>query len=69
MLHANIPPPLETVTRTHVVTNDLAYYLNRQPQTARSWASKENGPIKPIRIHGRLLWPVADIRKLLTGGA
>lgn len=68
MSYAHLPPPLENVTRTHVVTADLAYYLNRQPQTARSWASKENGPIRPIRINGRLAWPVAAIRALLNGG-
>lgn len=62
-------PPLEQVTKPVVPTDAAAHYLNRQPQTMRSWASKENGPIRPVRINGRLAWPVAAIRALLEGGA
>lgn len=62
-------PPLEQVTRPTVNTEAAAYYLNRKPQTMRSWASTEHGPIRPIRINGRLAWPVAAIRALLEGGA
>lgn len=60
-------PPLEQVTRPTVPTDAAAYYLNRQPQTCRAWACLENGPIRPIRINGRLAWLVADIRALLAG--
>jgi hypothetical protein len=42
--------------------------LNRKPQTLRSWACFENGPLRPIRINGRLAWPVAEIAALLAGG-
>jgi len=59
--------PLDQETRSHVETACLCFHLNRKPQTARSWASTENGPIRPIRIHGRLAWPVASIRALLNG--
>jgi len=62
-------PPLEQESRSHVETARAAYHLNRQPQTMRSWASLETGPIRPIRISGRLAWPVAEIRALLNGGA
>lgn len=58
-------PPLEKVNRPTVPTEQAAYYLNRKPQTLRTWACLENGPIRPIRISGRLAWPVADIRKLV----
>lgn len=61
-------PPLEQVTRPTVPTDAAAYYLNRQPQTLRSWASTEHGPIRPLRINSRLAWPVAAIRALLNGG-
>lgn len=61
-------PPLEQVARPTVNTEAAAYYLNRKPQTMRSWASTENGPIRPIRINGRLAWNVAAIRALLEGG-
>ena len=58
-------PPLETVTRPTVDTASTAYYLNRRPQTLRAWACRENGPLRPIRVHGRLAWSLADIRRLL----
>ena len=58
-------PPLHSITKPHLDTASTAYYLNRQQQTLRCWACLENGPIKPIRIHGRLAWPVYEIRKLL----
>lgn len=48
-------------------TNEAAPFINRKPQTLRSWACLENGPIRPIRINGRLAWKVSDLRKLLTG--
>lgn len=62
-------PPLEQVTRPTAPTDAAAYYLNRQPQTLRAWACLENGPLLPVRINGRLAWPVAAIRELLKGGA
>lgn len=58
-------PPLEAVTRPTVPTEQAGYYLDRRPQTMRGWACLDNGPIRPIRVHGRLAWPVADIRRLL----
>jgi len=39
--------------------------LLRRPQTMRGYACSEDGPLRPIRINGRLGWAVADIRKLL----
>lgn len=69
MLKNNLQfPSLEAVTRPTVTTEECAYFLNRRPQTLRSWASTEHGPIRPVRINGRLAWPVASIRKLLSGG-
>lgn len=64
---AHIFTPLEQVTRPTVPTADAAHYLNRQPQTLRAWACLENGPMRPVRICGRLAWPVAQIRALLNG--
>lgn len=60
---------LEQETRTRVPTDNAAYFLSRKAQTLRSWACLETGPIKPIRVNGRLLWSVAEIRALLEGGA
>ena len=59
--------PLEREARTHVETACAAFHLTRKPQTMRAWACLENGPIRPIRINGRLAWSVKDIRGLLSG--
>lgn len=58
-------PTLELENRTAVNTATAAHWLLRKEQTLRGWACLENGPIRPIRLNGRLAWPVADIRKLL----
>lgn len=60
--------PLAEVSNPTVPTDAAAYYLNRRPQTMRSWACLENGAIRPIRINGRLAWNVAEIRTILNGG-
>lgn len=60
--------PLEAEARTVINTSEAAYHLNRKNQTLRQWACLENGPIRPVRINGRLAWNVADIRNLLAGG-
>lgn len=57
--------PLHEETRFALPTSEAAPQLNRTPQTLRQWAHKGNGPIKPVRINGRLAWPVAEIRSLL----
>jgi len=57
--------PLDRETRTALPTPEAARHLNRAQQTLRLWAMRENGPIRPIRVHGRLAWPVADLRRLL----
>lgn len=61
-------PPLEMVTRSAITTEEAAYYLSRKSQTLRAWACLENGPIRPVRIYGRLSWNVSDIKALLSGG-
>ena len=60
-------PPLESVTRPTVDTAAAAFFLNRRPQTLRGWACAETFPegLRPVRINGRLGWPVAGIRAVL----
>lgn len=60
-------PPLELVNRPTVPTEQAAYYLLRQPQTLRGWACAESFPdgLRPVRVAGRLGWPVAGIRLAL----
>lgn len=62
-------PPIEQETRSHVETACAAFHLTRKGQTLRAWACLENGPLRPIRINGRLGWAVADIKRLLNGAA
>ena len=58
-------PPLEAVTRPAVDTAAAAYYLNRRPQTMRGWACHEDGPLRPLRVNGRLAWKTDDLRRVL----
>ncbi|GAB2912211.1 hypothetical protein GCM10027278_36090 [Paralcaligenes ginsengisoli] len=58
-------PSLETITRPAVDTAAAAFYLNRKPQTLRTWACFEDGPIRPMRINGRLAWRVSDIKQVM----
>ena len=58
-------PPLELVTKPNLTTAETAYYSNRQPQTLRGWACREDGPLRPKRINGRLAWPVSELRRFL----
>lgn len=56
---------LDEVTGTHGKTNEAAHWLNRKPDTLRKWGNSGTGPIKPIRVNGQFLWPVADIKRVM----
>jgi hypothetical protein len=58
--------PLERETRANLPTPEAAFHLNRAQQTLRLWAMRENGPLRPIRVNGRLAWPVSDLRRILN---
>jgi hypothetical protein len=57
--------PLAEENRSALPTSEAAAHLNRAEQTLRLWACKEDGPLRPIRIHGRLAWRVADLKHVL----
>ena len=59
--------PLHLETRTHVATAVMCHHLSRKAQTARGWASAGTYPegLRPLRVMGRLAWPVAGIRAVL----
>lgn len=64
------PELLKTANgRDMLTTNEAAPVINRAPQTLRKWACFENGPIRPVRINGRLAWRVIDLISLLEGSA
>lgn len=58
-------PDFHTESRPRVGTQAAAHYLGRQQQTLRGWASTERGPLRPLRVNGRLSWSMDEIRKLL----
>ena len=58
--------PLALETRTALPTHEAAGHLNRAQQTLRMWAMRDGtGPIRPLRINGRLAWPVSELRRVL----
>lgn len=63
--HSFQPTSLEHETRAAIPTREAAFHLNRAQQTMRLWACHENGPVRPIRINGRLAWPVSELRRML----
>lgn len=65
-----VPDGLAAVAhgRDVLPTDEAASVINRRAQTLRKWACLENGPIRPIRINGRLAWRVTDLAVILNGG-
>lgn len=59
------PVALESERRAALPTSEAAFHLNRSQQTLRLWAISKNAAIRPLRIGGRLAWPVSEIRRLL----
>lgn len=57
--------PLAIEPRSALPTHEAARHLGRKNQTLRLWACHQRGPLHPIRVHGRLMWPTADLRRLL----
>lgn len=56
---------LDRETRAAVDTATAAHHLSRRPQTLRGWACHEDGPLRPLRINGRLAWKTEDLRRVL----
>lgn len=57
--------PLDQETRSAIPTAEAARHLLRAEQTLRLWACREDGPVRPMRVNGRLAWPVAEIKRAL----
>lgn len=56
---------LDAIDRPTLTTAEAAHFLNRKQQTLRNWAIRNDGPVKCVRIGGRLAWPTAEVRELL----
>lgn len=57
--------PIEQQKRTHVLTNEAAFYLNENPKTLLKWIKDKNGPIRPVNIYGRKSWPIVSIKRYI----
>lgn len=59
------PVSLAQEIRANLPTAEAAFHLDRAQQSLRLWAMREDGPVRPLRINGRLAWPVADLKHIL----
>jgi hypothetical protein len=57
---------LDAIDKPTLTTGEAAHFLNRKQQTLRNWAIRNDGPVKCVRIGGRLAWPTAAVRALLA---
>lgn len=57
------------LTLTHVDTPTAAKMMGFAENTLRKWHCLGTGPIKPVRVRGRLRWAVAEINRVLAEGA
>lgn len=69
---SNTPSALAAIAagRDHILTAEFAHAANRASQTVRKnyCLTGECFGIRPIKVGNRLLWPVAQISKLLMNG-
>lgn len=67
----HLPPALAAIAqgRDHIQTSEFARSITRAGQTIRKnyCLTGEAYGIRPIKIGNRLLWPVAEVARLLSG--
>lgn len=56
---------LREETRIALGTKEAARYLYVTEHCLYQWASEGRGPVKPMRMGRKLLWPVAEIKRAL----
>lgn len=70
--NVSIPPNLAELAkdRDYIQTDEIATVTNHKPQTVRKSYCMTGAyfGIRPVKLGNRLLWPVVDIAKLLSGG-
>lgn len=68
----SLPPALSAIAagRDHLNTAEFAKAVDRANQTIRKnyCLTGQCFGIRPVKFGNRLLWPVADIARLLSGG-
>jgi len=60
--------PIDTARRDGkcvLTTREAAQALGMHPQTLRDWSASGSGPIRPVKIGGRLGWPVEEVSQLV----
>ena len=57
--------PLDEEKRATLSTEETAAHLGLANQTLRMWACYGSGPIQPIKVQGRLRWPVKKLALIL----
>ena len=57
--------PLEEEKRATLSTKETAAHFGLADQTLRTWSCYGNGPIQPIKVQGRLRWPVKKLALIL----
>lgn len=66
-----IPPALATIAmgRDHVTTAEFAQAISRAAQTIRKHLCLTGAAfgLRPVKLGGRLLWPVVEIAAILAG--
>lgn len=71
--NATLPRALAEIAagRDHVLTGEFARALGRAEQTVRKnyCLAGECYGVRPVKVGGRLLWPVAAVAALLAGEA
>ncbi|AMK75404.1 MULTISPECIES: helix-turn-helix transcriptional regulator [Methylomonas] len=60
---------IEDLQREVASNEEAAAYLGVKVSTLYNWSSTGNGPIKPVKIGGKLRWRIADLKALVAGSA
>ncbi len=68
-----IPPGLASIARNrdYIHTHEFAETLGKASQSARKLYCQtgEAWGVRPVKVGHHLMWPVAEIAKVLIGGA
>ncbi len=48
---------------------EVAGALRLAYATIRGWSAGGRGPIKPVKVGGRVFWRRSDVERLVAGGA
>lgn len=58
--------PQKNLASRFFTTRELSALLHISIQTAWNWSSSGRGPLQPVRVAGRLLWPRDAVEAILV---